>query len=235
MIENTLIIKKSEKSIKFIEVGCQNCGKKVMVPSPYYGCVFCPDCRKTESYETADAPEFKKSTSGIKMKTNIVIVDGTDNIIGSKPRDIVDKEKLKYRVSGLWIKNSNGESLLARRAYTKTHYPGRWGPAVAGTIDEGESYRGNIIKEAKEELGLQDIEIEEASKIQTSGEYNHFTQWFISIIDKPSKDFKIQEEEVVEVKWFSKEELLEQLKNNPKEFVPKMKEYFDMFIGEMIK
>ena len=165
------------------------------------------------------------------MKPKIVIVDENDNVIGNKSRDLVDKEKLRYRVTGLWIKNSNGESLLARRAYTKTHYPGKWGPAVGGTVDEGESYEDNMIKEAEEELGLQNIKLEKSSKTQTSGEYNHFTQWFISIIDKPSKDFKIQEEEVVEVKWFSKEEFLEQLENNPKEFVPKMKEYFDMFVG----
>lgn len=165
------------------------------------------------------------------MKPNIVIVDEKDNIIGNKPRDVVDKEKLRYRATGLWIKNSNEESLLARRAYTKTHYPGRWGPAAAGTVDEGESYEENMIKETEEELSLQGIKLEKASKTQTRGKYKHFTQWFISIIDKPAKDFKIQEEEVVEVKWFSKKELLEQLKNNPKEFIPKMKEYFDMFVG----
>lgn len=165
------------------------------------------------------------------MKPNIVIVDKNDNVTGSKPRDIVIKEGLQYRVTGLWLKNSNGESLLARRAYTKIQHPGRWGPAVAGTVDEGESYEENITKEAEEELDLQDIKLEKSSKTQTSGEYNHFTQWFISVIDKPTKDFKIQEEEVVEVKWFSKNELLEQLKNNPEEFIPKMKEYFDMFVG----
>jgi len=164
------------------------------------------------------------------MKYNIVVVDENDKIIGSKPRDVVDKEKLRYRAAGLWIKNSNGKSLLARRAYTKTHYPGRWGPAVAGTVDEGESYEDNMIKEIKEELGLQNIKFEQASKTKTSGEYNHFTQWFISIINKPAKDFKIQEEEVAEVKWFSEEEFLEQLKKNPKEFIPKMKEYFDMLV-----
>jgi len=165
------------------------------------------------------------------MKQNIVIVDKNDNVIGSKPRDIVIKERLRYRVTGLWIKNSNGESLPARRAYTKIQHPGRWGPAVAGTVDEGESYEENITKEAEEELDLQDIKLEKSSKTQTSGEYNHFTQWFISVIDKPTKDFKIQEEEVVEVKWFSKEEFSKQFENNPKEFIPKMKEYFDMFVG----
>ena len=167
------------------------------------------------------------------MSTNIVIVDENDNPIGSKPRDVVDREKLRYRVAGLWIKNSNGESLLARRAYSKTHYPGSWGPAVAGTIDEGESYENNMIKEAEEELGLQDIKLEKSSKTQTSGEYNHFTQWFTSIIDKPIEYFKIQEDEVAEIKWFSKEELKDQIENNSKEFVPRMGEYFEMFVESL--
>jgi len=166
------------------------------------------------------------------MVEQIIIVDEKDNVIGKEQRDIVDLKKLRYRATGLWIKNSKGESLLARRAYTKTHYPGRWGPAVAGTVDEGETYESNITKEAEEELGLQNITIKIASKTQTNGEYNHFTQWFSSIINKTVEDFKIQDDEVVEVKWFSKEELLKQLKDNSREFIPKIKEYFEMFMGE---
>lgn len=42
------------------ELPCQNCGKLVWVTLPFYGCVFCSDCMKGESYETADAPEFKR-------------------------------------------------------------------------------------------------------------------------------------------------------------------------------
>ena len=41
------------------EVLCQNCGKPVWVILPFYGCVFCSDCMQSQSYETADAPEFK--------------------------------------------------------------------------------------------------------------------------------------------------------------------------------
>jgi isopentenyldiphosphate isomerase len=164
------------------------------------------------------------------MTKNIIVVDENDNVIGNKPRDVVDKEKLIYRVTGLWIQNSKKENLLARRAYNKTHYPGRWGPAVAGTVDEGESYEENMIKEVKEELGLEGFKLKKSKKMQISGKYNHFTQWFILILDKLAKDFKIQKEEVVEVKWFSKEELLEQLKKNPDEFLPNLKKYAEMFI-----
>lgn len=163
------------------------------------------------------------------MTQNIVVVDEEDNVIEDKPREIVDKERLRYRVAGLWLKNSKGKSLLARRAYTKTHYPGKWGPAVAGTVEKGESYEQNIIKETEEELGLKNIKLKKGPYIKISGEYNHFTQWFTCIIDKPIDYFKIQEKEVSEVKWFSEKELKKQLKKNPKDFLKNMRRYIDLF------
>lgn len=42
------------------ELPCQNCGKLVLVTVPFYGCIFCSECIESESYETADAPEFKE-------------------------------------------------------------------------------------------------------------------------------------------------------------------------------
>jgi hypothetical protein len=41
------------------EVPCQSCGKVVRVTLPFYGCVFCSDCKNSDGDHTADAPEFK--------------------------------------------------------------------------------------------------------------------------------------------------------------------------------
>jgi len=155
--------------------------------------------------------------------TKIIVVDEDDNIIGSKERELVDKERLRYRISALWIKNSKNEILLARRAFTKTHDPGKWGPAVAGTVEEGETYESNIIKEAEEELGLKGIEIKKAQKTKKEGKHRYFVQRFTTTIDIPISKFKIQKDEVAEVKWFSKEELELQLKTHPEEFIESIK------------
>jgi len=133
----------------------------------------------------------------------IVVVDEEDDVVGAEERSVVDEMGLRYRVSGLWVRNSGGDVLLARRAFTKSHYPGRWGPAVSGTVDEGESYEDNIVKEAEEEIGLSGVDFEKGPKVKMSGKYNHFTQWFVAVVDEPVDFFKIQEEEVVEVRWFS--------------------------------
>ncbi len=163
------------------------------------------------------------------LRLKIIIVDENDKIIGHKNRGTLKKEDI-YRVSALWITNSNGQILLARRHHTKSHHPRKWGPAVAGTVDEGETYEENIIKEAEEELGLKNIEPKIGPKTKTDNEYRHFTQWYVLNVDMDINQFKIQKEEVEEIRWFSPEELGTQLQENPDEFLPTMKKYFELFL-----
>lgn len=167
-------------------------------------------------------------------RTKIVIVNEKDEIIGHKDRNSLKQNDI-YRVSALWITNSKDEYLLSRRAYTKSHHPGKWGPAVAGTVDEGETYLDNIIKEAEEELGLSGIDFKEGPKTRTTGEYNHFTQWYISEIDKEISDFQIKKDEVAEIKWFSKEELLEGLKTKRDDFIPSLPKGFQDLVLDLHK
>jgi len=163
------------------------------------------------------------------IKSRIIIVDKNDKIIGHKNRDTLKKKDI-YRVSILWITNSLGKILLAKRHHTKIHYPGKWGPSVTGTVDEGETYEENIIKEAEEELGLKNIKPKISLKTKTDNEYHHFNQSYTLNIDKKIDEFKIQEDEVEEIKWFSAKELNEQLQRQPKEFLPRMKRNFELFL-----
>jgi isopentenyl-diphosphate Delta-isomerase len=149
----------------------------------------------------------------------IPFVNEKDEILGYTTLEEIDKKGLTYRVSALWVTNSKGKILLARRAFTKSHHPGKWGPAAAGTVEKGESYEVNIIKEAEEELGLKNITPQEGPKTKSKSKYKHFTHWFFYEIDKKIKEFKIQKEEVAEVKWFSLEEVKNLLENNTKEIL----------------
>mgnify|MGYP001608492395 CR=1 FL=1 len=162
------------------------------------------------------------------MKPKIPIVDEGDNIIGYKDRDSVKKEDI-YRVSALWITNSNGEILLAQRAFTKSHNPGKWGPSVAGTVEEGEDYKDNIVKEAEEEIGLKNIKPLTGPKIRRSGEYNYFGQWYLLEINKPIDEFIIDRREVESIKWFLKKDLLKEIENHPDKFLENMKQLVELF------
>lgn len=159
----------------------------------------------------------------------IQIVDSNDKVVEMKEREEINYETDIYRVSALWIINSQGKILLARRAFTKKQNPGKWGPAVAGTVDEGETYESNIIKETEEELGLKNISPEKAIKEFEKGMYKHFTQWFILKLepDFDLKDLKIDEEEVAEIKWFSKQEIKDLMDSD--EVLNGMKKWIDLF------
>lgn len=162
------------------------------------------------------------------MKPKIIIVDAEDNIIGYKDRETVTSEDI-YRVSALWITNSQGEILLARRALTKAHNPGQWGPAVAGTVEKGEDYLVNIIKEASEEIGLKDIIPQVGSKVRVRGKYNFFGQWYTLVVDKALNEFVIDESEVAEIRWLSKDDLQKEIEIDPAKFSESMQSFLKLF------
>lgn len=163
------------------------------------------------------------------MSSKIIIVNENDNIITSKEIENLEAGDI-YRVSALWLTNKKREILLARRALSKTHSPGKWGPAVGGTVEEEETYDSNITKETEEELGLKNIKFEKGPKIKISGKHNYFCQWYLSKINKTAKEFKIQKSEVAEVKWFSREELRRKIKTNPEEFIASINQWIGLFL-----
>lgn len=157
----------------------------------------------------------------------IIIVDENDNQVG-----VMDREKVVdeiYRVASLRITNSKGEILLARRAYSKKHDPGKWGPAVAGTLDEGETYESNIYKEAKEELGITNVEFKKGEKARVDAKWHYFTQRFYVQLDWPLERFNPDPGEVAEVKWFGVDELKHELAAHPDEFLNSVRTHAYLF------
>lgn len=155
-------------------------------------------------------------------KQKIVIVDEFDTPIGSKYRDEVDYSKDIYRAAGVWIVNSKNEVLIAQRKLTKDKDPGMWGPAAAGTVEEGETYESNAYKEAEEELGLTGVAFELGPKQYSEHPRRYFGQWFICRIDKPVEDFVLQEEEVERVAWIDRATLERDVREYPEKYVPSL-------------
>ena len=144
----------------------------------------------------------------------ITIVNNQDEIIGTKERPAITKDDI-YRVSALWVTDSHGHILLAQRSFTKKHSPGKWGPAVAGTVEAGETYDDNIIKEIEEELGLTGILPSQSKKQRVSDEYNYFCQWYTLVFDQPTKAFTLEEDAVEQVKWFTRSDLETDVREHP--------------------
>ncbi len=161
----------------------------------------------------------------------VVIVDKNDNEIGLKEWENLKNEDI-YRVSALWVENNKGEILLARRALSKSHDPNRWGPAVAITLEEGEIYESSILKGTEEEIGLKNIKFKKGlkTKILLAGRLRYFLQWYTVEINKSAEEFKIQEREVAEVRWFSREEIKKKLRENPSDFIYSIDQWIGLFL-----
>lgn len=152
----------------------------------------------------------------------IPIVNEEDEVIGSKERGKLDSGDI-YRVAALWITNAKGDMLLAQNAATKMKYPGKWAAAVAGTVEGDEDYDTNIVKEAKEEIGLvvSIDKLERGPKFRFKNERsNHFAQNFFYVFEGSVDDLKTDPVEVAQLKWFARDELKRMLVDSPDSFSP---------------
>lgn len=123
-------------------------------------------------------------------------------------------------VFGLII-NNEGNILLQRRSSNKKLWPNRWDITIGGHVRNGEFGRQALIRECNEELGLiiSDDEIKflisSISKYNKNGYINnHFDECYLIIKDVDINKIKLQEDEVSEIKFFNKEDLIEKINNN---------------------
>lgn len=157
------------------------------------------------------------------MPDTYQIVDENDQLVGHKLRDEIDFKTEYYRIAALWLTNSQGDVLIAQRLITKDKDPGKWGPAAAGTLEQGEDYESNMYKEAEEEIGLTGVEFATGEKLKFEEPRKAFCQIFIGECDWPDDKFIPQATEVEQVKWVPLQELIDDVSANPGNYVPSMK------------
>ena len=162
------------------------------------------------------------------MPETIPIVDKNDEIIEYKEREKINKENDIYRISALWVINSQKQILLTQRSFAKTHSPGKWGPAVSGTVAKGETYLENILKETKEEIGidLEEYNFQKVEKIFTDANWKFFCQWYFVKLDLPLEKFVFLKDEVEQLKWMDKKEFEKDLKNHPEKYTTNMSRHY---------
>jgi isopentenyldiphosphate isomerase len=156
------------------------------------------------------------------MESLYQVVDENDNPIGLKPRNEIDFQNDYYRVSAVWVVNSLGQVLIAQRKLTKDKDPGKWGPAVAGTLEEGESYESNTYKEAEEEINLTGVEFETGPKMTFEEPRHCHLQWYIARTDRAESEFTPQPSEVERVMWIDEASLIHDVADKPDKYVPSM-------------
>lgn len=161
----------------------------------------------------------------------ITIVDEEDNVIGFKDRESITSSDI-YRSTGLWVTSPEGKILLAKRSLEKKKHPGLWGPAVAGTVEHGETYESNIVKEAEEELGLVGITPKFWFKKKVNGTHQRLSAWFTAVVEEDVV-LRLNQIEVAETKWVTKEDLVQDANEHPEKYIESFRNWvLDYFKNE---
>lgn len=131
--------------------------------------------------------------------------------------------------NGLWHKavvvfilsNDNKKVLLQQRSSTKKLWPNLWDITAGGHVLSNELGYQSVIRETKEEIGIElDKESLEFIGATTSENIKgdiinrHFNEYYIVHSDIDLEDIVLQEEEVQDIKWFDKEEIIRRVNNN---------------------
>ena len=102
--------------------------------------------------------------------------------------------------------NSRGEMLIQRRSDNKDRYPGCWDVSAGGFVSSGESSRVAVLREAREELGL---ELEDADfRFLLCEPFSYvLDDFYLAFGDYDVSVMRLQPEEVSTAKWAAWEEI----------------------------
>ncbi|WP_246943534.1 NUDIX hydrolase [Bacillus pinisoli] len=115
------------------------------------------------------------------------------------------------------IFNSNGEMLIQQRQSFKEGWPNLWDLTVGGSATSGDTSQTAAQRELYEEIGLKADFQHVRPHLTINFEYG-FDDIYLIQEDVELHKLTLQHEEVQNVKWASKEEILTMIKNE--EFLP---------------
>lgn len=138
----------------------------------------------------------------------------------TQTREICSKKGLWHKAVCVFIINSKNQVLLQKRSANKKTWPNMWDVTAGGNVLAGEFGFQAIIRECKEELGIElnknDITfIGSAISTNEKGDIinNYFNEYYIASKEIDITKLQLQEEEVSEVRWIDKKEIIEKIKD----------------------
>lgn len=153
----------------------------------------------------------------------IEIVDSEGNFTGEIiDKDIAHDKNLLHNEICCFVLNDLNQVLLQKRSSTKKTHPNLWG-LCAGHVVAHENLEDAAKREINEELGLNvsinDLQPFSSKFINIDTDNSQITYFYCIKSNKKAEDFKIQKEELSEVKWYNIDYIIEMIKNNDKSTV----------------
>lgn len=143
-------------------------------------------------------------------------------------RDECHTKGLWHRAVYAFIIDKDSNVLLQKRSSNKKLWPDRWDVTIGGHVLAGEFGRQALIRECKEELGIDITDDEIKYIVSTTSVYNkngyinnHYDECYLITKYVNIKDLTLQKEEVSDAKYFSKEDIIKRIDNNYDELTEK--------------
>lgn len=143
-------------------------------------------------------------------------------------REKCSKDGLWHKAVCVFIINSKNQVLLQKRSANKKTWPNMWDVTAGGNVLAGEFGFQAIIRECREELGivLNQNEITFIGSVVSTNKKgdiinNYFNEYYIAYKEVDTAKVQLQKEEVSEVKWMDKDEIIQRVRNNYNEITDK--------------
>lgn len=126
--------------------------------------------------------------------------------------DLIRGEKIPtgcyHMVCEAVIQHVDGDYLLMQRSFTKEIYPGAWEIGAGGSALKGENKREAVLREIREETGIDTGELEEIYQLVQEKQQTIYFGYLLKT-DYPKDAIKLQDGETIDYKWLKKEEFIE--------------------------
>jgi len=135
-------------------------------------------------------------------------LDENGKYLGIVDKNEAHEKGLWHKAVHVWIVNDDNEIMLQYRCSEKKFYPDIWDTSFAGHVDSGESSMDAVIREGKEELGI-DVDVNKISLLCTIKEQltyndmvsNEFVDVFLLRDNVELANLVLQDIEVGDVKY----------------------------------
>lgn len=146
------------------------------------------------------------------------IVDENDKVIGNISSENQGQVKpSQLRFINIIMINDKGEILVPKRSANKRLFPNCYDFSVGGHVNSGEDYTEAAYRELKEELGINDVELQEVAYFSPfNSSSNTFQKVYVLKYNNPITDF--DHHEIDTLYYMTKEQIFELLRNEPNMF-----------------
>jgi hypothetical protein len=197
---------------------------------------FCPFIKNPahyskSKYEKKSPSKSKKTKDYIKTTNDLLIVNENNNIIGKKSKEQINSNTDILRACALWVENS-AEGILLAKYKTKNSF--EWKLPVFFFEEEETFSEKKLKKEATNQIGLRTFVIREGevifikdTKNKENTKCSFFCKIYKTLVDRNTNLFKFNIDTISEFKWFSKNQLEKEIKEN--------KDDYNILIREIMK